>query len=225
METITYPYRFADAVLKDKAFAAAYEELINVLQSIQIPLCAAGKVKKRTRNKSSVQFFPVDQKTLNKLIEAEMGHRGWDIGPLVVPEAKDAPRTKIKSDFKKARIQVEVQFGNMARWYSDVFKFQLAYSRDSIDVGVLVVPTQRLANLIDENVASYERVERELPWAKMSLTLPILVIGVYPKDYKVIQKRYEEAAELFLKKKSKMKVRPFAESANEPARSEENEAD
>jgi hypothetical protein len=75
---------------------------------------------------------------------------------------------------------VEVQFGNMARWYTDVFKFQVSYSLDLIDVGVLVVPMQEFADTIDENIAYYERVVRELPYAKMSLTLPIWVVGLAP---------------------------------------------
>lgn len=88
--------------------------------------------------------------------------------------------TGIKADYKKDRVQVEVQFGNMARWYTDVFKFQVSYSLDLIDVGVLVIPMQDFAATIDENVAYYERVMRELPYAKMSITLPIWVVGVRP---------------------------------------------
>ena len=66
----------------------------------------------------------------------------------------------------------------MARWYTDVFKFLLSYSADDIEVGILVVPMQETAKKIDENVAYYERVVRELPHAKMGITIPILVIGV-----------------------------------------------
>jgi hypothetical protein len=86
----------------------------------------------------------------------------------------------MKADYKKDRVQVEVQFGNMARWYTDVFKFQVSCSLGLIDVGVLVVPIQDFASTIDENVAYYERVMRELPYAKMSITLPIWVIGIRP---------------------------------------------
>jgi Restriction endonuclease BglII len=68
----------------------------------------------------------------------------------------------------------------MSRWTYDVFKFQVSYSLDLIDVGVLVVPMQEFASTIDENVAYYERVMRELPYAKMSITLPIWVIGIRP---------------------------------------------
>jgi hypothetical protein len=39
---------------------------------------------------------------------------------------------------------------------------------------------QSFAATIDENIAYYERVTRELPYAKMSITLPIWVIGIAP---------------------------------------------
>lgn len=189
MKIIAYSYRYADAVLNDAAFSATYKELIDKLEALEPSLYVPEKVKIRKREKL-VRAFPVDQKAMNSALEKSMP-AGWAIRPLVV-DRNDGPMTKIRSDFKKDRIQVEVQFGNMARWYTDVFKFQLAYSLGDIDVGILVVPTNRFANLIDENVASYERVLRELPWAKMSLTLPILVVGIEPSDYSAVKERYEE---------------------------------
>ncbi len=87
-----------------------------------------------------------------------------------------------RKGFSNIRVQAEVQFGNMARWYSDVFKFQTAYSQDLIDVGLCIVPMASLARRIDSNIVSFERVLRELPSAKMSLTLPILVVGVEPDE-------------------------------------------
>jgi hypothetical protein len=106
--------------------------------------------------------------------------------------------------------------------YTDVFKFQLSYSLNHIDIAVLVVPKQRFANLIDENVACYERVIRELPWAKMSLTLPILVIGIEPVDYSLIKKCYEDAGKNLVKiKQSKgeaISIIPFdARIIDEPS--------
>jgi len=66
----------------------------------------------------------------------------------------------------------------MARWYTDVFKFLLSYAADDIEVGVLVAAMHDTANKIDENVVYYERVIRELPHAKMGITIPIWVLGV-----------------------------------------------
>lgn len=148
-------------------------------------------------------FFPINQSGLNRQLEDGLRPLGWEIRPYIIDPAKAGPRTRLAADFKKGRLQVEVQFGNMARWYSDAFKFQLSFSLDDIDVAILVVPMQGFANLIDENVASYERVVRELPWARMSLTVPILVIGLEPDDFRPIRARYNEAGTALL---SKMKA-------------------
>jgi len=104
----------------------------------------------------------------------------------------------------------------MARWYTDVFKFQLSYSLDHIDVAVLVVPKQKFANLVDENVACFERVVRELPWAKMSLTLPILVIGLEPKDYTPIKECYNKAGDCLREEKGQeISITPFESHVEE----------
>jgi restriction endonuclease BglII len=201
-------YRYADAVLQHPEFGAARDEIFTILKAAPLPLLdpdnpnpRAGGVKYRRRDalkggKGDRYFFlPVDQKKLNEHLDAAFEHAGWQPQPTVVdPSSGKGPDTGLKADFKKGRLQIEIQFGNMARWYTDVFKFQLSYALDLIDVGVLVVPMQAFANMIDENVAYYERVARELPWAKMSLTLPILVIGVEPESYSGVEACYAKAA-------------------------------
>lgn len=66
----------------------------------------------------------------------------------------------------------------MSRWYSDIFKFQAAYSASLIQAAISIVPTLSLASRIDSNVVNFERAKRELPAADLSITLPILLIGV-----------------------------------------------
>lgn len=70
----------------------------------------------------------------------------------------------------------------MARWYSDIFKFQTAYSQELSQIAISIVPTASLARRIDSNVANFERALRELPSAELSITLPILLIGMEPDD-------------------------------------------
>jgi hypothetical protein len=113
------------------------------------------------------------------------------------PSATKIAASGLKSDFRKVArpadpdheelaVHIEAQFGNMSRWYSDVFKFQTAYSQDLIGLGICIVPVGSLAKRIDQNLAHYERVCRELPHAKMSITLPILVIGLEPDEHTTI---------------------------------------
>lgn len=202
----TLDYRYADAVLDHENFRQAKQELVDILAAASVPLLDPGErdarrggVKRRARRSRQGErffFFPVDQKRLNLELDRAFRAKGWQLQPAIVSrERAGGPETGLKGDYKKGALQVEAQFGNMARWYTDVFKFQLSYSLGEIDVAVLIVPTQALANLIDENVAYFERVARELPWAKMSLTLPIWVLGIEPLDYEPIRTCYYAAAE------------------------------
>lgn len=176
----TYSYRFADEVLNSPTFVQERKEIEEILTKFVVPQLSKPKVRVRKNKKTGAvvktMTFTTSQKQMNVLLNAEFKKKEWDCQPLVTQDQV----TGIKSDYKKNRVQVEVQFGNMARWYTDVFKFQVSYSLGLIDVGVLVVPMQAFANTIDENVAHYERVVRELPYAKMSITLPIWVVGIAP---------------------------------------------
>lgn len=168
-----FNYRFADEVLSSPQYSVLRQEILGVLNGTAVPLLPSPKTRTRAGRTMS---FTTDQQALNKLLTKAFEARSWQSGPSITNDK----RTKLEADFKKGRVQVEVQFGNMARWYTDIFKFQVSYSLDLIDVGVLAVPMQHFANTIDENVAHFERVTRELPYARMSITIPIWVIGVEP---------------------------------------------
>lgn len=162
------------------AFAGEKKDVVEIFANLRVPLLDPPKKRIRKNKKTGevvkTMIFTTDQQQMNRLLDKEFKARKWNCQPLVT----DDKVTNIKADYKRGRVQVEVQFGNMARWYTDVFKFQVSYSLGLIDVGILVVPAQDFANTIDENVAHYERVIRELPYAKMSLTLPIWVMGIRP---------------------------------------------
>lgn len=174
MQITPYSYRFASEVLDSAGFLPLKTDVLEILASVQeIP--APAKPKTRERN-GKIWNFTTDQKALNRLLDDKFLEREW----LCQPPVTNDKVTGIKADYKKGRVQVEAQFGNMARWYTDVFKFQVSYSLGLIDVGILVVPMQLFSATIDENVVYYERVVRELPYAKMSITLPIWILGVQP---------------------------------------------
>ena len=166
-----HSYRYAEEIL-DKAFPAEKGEILQVLQST--PFVRRDPPTVRTRGGRVVARLTIDQVATNKELERAFEQRDWISKPKIISESK----SKLEADFKKGKIQVEVQFGNMARWYTDVFKFLLSYAADDIEVGVLVVAMHDTANKIDENVVYYERVIRELPHAKMGITIPIWVLGV-----------------------------------------------
>ena len=174
MNIEVFSYRYAREILQHPSFAPAWIEITEALQ--QLPLFTyPGK-------SASNNTLDVVQQVLNTYLDRRLAvDLNWDYHPL----ATGIPDSELAADFRKTfagtiRIQAEVQFGNMARWYSDVFKFQAAYSQNLIDIGLSVIPMSSLARRIDSNVVSFERARRELPAAMLSITLPILLIGISP---------------------------------------------
>jgi hypothetical protein len=167
----TYSYRHAEAIMKHE-YPNGMAEIRDIIRAVEWQRLP--EPKERRRKGRTVAVLLINQNTTNEKFEQEFGARGWERHPLIVSSAE----SRLLADFKKENIQVEVQFGNMARWYTDIFKFLLSYAADDIEIGVLVVPMQRVAKLIDENVAYFERVLRELPHAKMAVTIPVWLVGV-----------------------------------------------
>lgn len=166
-----HSYRYAEEIL-DQAFPTEKNEILQVLRST--PFTERATPTLRRRGGRVVANLTIDQVATNRELETAFQQRGWITKPKII----SGSQSKLEADFKKGKIQVEVQFGNMARWYTDVFKFLLSYAADDIEVGVLVVAMHDIAKKIDENVVNYERIIRELPHAKMGITLPIWVLGV-----------------------------------------------
>lgn len=166
-----YSYRYAQEILEHPNNREAFDEIISAVAGAPLFLFP----HKSSKNAK----LDVVQQVMNTWFDRVLGvDCGWDYHPL----ATRIPNSGLAADFRKAfpniTVQAEVQFGNMSRWYSDVFKFQTAYSQNLIHLGLCIVPMGALARRIDSNVVSFERVLRELPSAEMWLTLPILVVGV-----------------------------------------------
>lgn len=154
----TYSFRHAEAIM-EREFPEEQADILEVLSAVpwnpKLP-----PVTRRLHGRV-VATLTIDQATTNGSLEREFQQKGWEIHPFIVSRSE----SRLVADFKKGAVQVEVQFGNMARWYTDVFKFLLSYSANDIEVGVLIVATQATARRIDENVVHFERIVRELPHA------------------------------------------------------------
>jgi hypothetical protein len=174
VELSVFSYRFADEILEAPQFRDSKKELLDILR--RTPVIPLETAKPPRREGYHGQPFTTDQTAINRWFDVEFKLKHWEYHPDVTGDGV----TRLKADFRRGGVLVEIQFGNMARWYTDVFKLQVSYSLGKTDVGVLVAPTQGFAGTIDENIAYYERIIRELPYAKMSITLPILVVGLYP---------------------------------------------
>ncbi len=85
--------------------------------------------------------------------------------------------SKITITSIKESIGLCIQTGNMARMYADLLKLQALYSRGTINGGILILPVASCGKTFGGNVASYERVIRELHIFDKVITMPLIIIG------------------------------------------------
>ena len=175
MKLKTYSYRYAEEILQHTKYINAYNELLQICKNTPIPVY---------KNKSSSQKnLDIVQQLLNTYFSIQFERLGWTIEP---PATPDSFSDSLRSDFRKTftnnnsniTLQIEVEFGNAASYYRNYFKFQLSYSHDLADVCILIVPCQKLSSRIDRGLGNFEKIVREIPSAKLSITVPILVIGL-----------------------------------------------
>jgi hypothetical protein len=175
MKVEIYSYRFAEEILQHPRHSQAWNDIERVLS--ETPLFVyPGKSRTNSR-------LDVVQQVLNTFFDRRLAvDLGWEYHPLATGIVNSGLRADFRKTFDELTVQAEVQFGNMARWYSDVFKFQAAYSQGLIQLALSVIPMSSLAIRIDSNIVNFERARRELPSAELSITLPIILAGIAPDD-------------------------------------------
>jgi hypothetical protein len=137
--------------------------------------------------------LPIDQVALNEFLDARLSAIGWARQPLVLGKSFGADLDSyLKGDFALSGVFVEVEFGNTASLFRDLFKFQIAGRSGVGKVGVLVVATGPMTRLFDSGVATFEQAEKLLPAMNIGLALPTLLIGLEVEDWGPIRDRFQE---------------------------------
>lgn len=204
MITRTASHLFAETIAEGD-FRLEWEELLGVLGTVDPPLRAASpfttsgrpptpKRQFRTiRRDKCYAMFPIDQAAFNQLLDERLRALGWTRQPIARGELVAGPiPNNLLGDFAKGGIFVEVEFGNMASGFRDLFKFQIASRSGAGRLGVLVVATDRVARFFDQGVATFEQVTRLLPYMGIGLQLPTVVVGLDLNDWSAVSRRYEE---------------------------------
>lgn len=176
--TDVFSHRNGRDILESPKFRDAYHEFLDVLRGL--PAYRASNVKKTSAS------HVISPGAMNKWLDNELCiKRDWDWHPLVIdPDPDDrARRSQLRSDFRKSRIEVEVQFGNVARYAYDVYKMAISMALGHADVGLQVVCTKRFAAITGGNIAYYERAVRELERARLTLIVPLVVVGIEPDTW------------------------------------------
>jgi len=188
MKIKTFSYRYSQEILEHKCCKEALDEIIEICSRCPLPVY---------KNKSKSQpKLDVVQQIINTYFKIVFEEYGWEDEPLVTPDSlEDSLRGDFRKSFSKKysndnndtfTLQIEVEMGNIASSYRNYFKFQLSYAYKLADIAILVLPCDHLSKRIDSGVASFEKTEREIPSADLSITVPILVIGLDDEDVKEI---------------------------------------
>ena len=182
MNIKTFSYRFAEEILEHPFYEQAYHEIVEICRQCPLPIYTGKSANQRR--------LDVVQQIINTYFKIAFStDNGWFHEPQVSPENFD---DSLRADFRKnysivdegtgevkeITVQIEVEMGNIASSYRNYFKFQLSYSHQLSEIGIIILPCDNLSRRIDSGVASFEKTVREIPSADLSITVPILVIGL-----------------------------------------------
>ncbi len=133
--------------------------------------------------------FKVDegQAFYNREIEKAFSLLNWQ------KEGKVISELDLKYDYRKATLQVEVEFGNARSYYQDYIKFMLSFFSNQIDLGTLVTPTLGFANILCEigrqkalqrgrktysGMMHFEKAFKEFQYLRPIFDMPIVILGI-----------------------------------------------
>lgn len=201
-------HQYAETVLQGQ-FSHEWEQLLGVLGTLDVPLRPVGPYTRTGRPKSPKRQFrviggrkasalmPVDQAQMNGLIRGALSDLGWNPEPYILIDREGRPiDTRLRGDFEKSGVFVEVEFGNVASFYRDLFKFHIAGTTGAAHVGVIVVATDSLARFFDQGQARFEQAVSMLPYMRAGVQLPTAIIGIDVSDWAPIRRRYDEMRQL-----------------------------
>ena len=186
-------------------FTGEHQELLEAFGATSLPLREAepftltGRptTPKRQRRGTRHILLPIDQAAWNLHLDQTLREAGWQSQPFVLGEPTgSALDSYLQGDFAKNRVFVEVEFGNTASLFRDLFKFQIAGRSRVGDIGVLVVASSNVARFFDSGVATFEQAVNLLPYMSIGIQLPIWIVGLDLDDWESVKSRYEQMYEV-----------------------------
>ncbi|HDN74307.1 BstYI [Archaeoglobales archaeon] len=122
-----------------------------------------------------------DPKLLNRLFKEEFRKRGWKelklFYDIEIEGLEPIKRAYKQVDFSKGRVLAEVQFGKYAFMLYDLSKFQYFYLEGKADVGVEIVPCNRLKREMSTGVSYGEMLISNLKRLRKAFpSVPVKII-------------------------------------------------
>lgn len=173
----------------------------------------ANQHTKTSKEKTKMGKALYDQKAINKAFEDVLFPLGWksvttqyyvadDIDTIrntisirdsklqkdAIEKLHSRPiLTNNQVDFVKDRVAVEVQFGKYFSVAYDLHvKHTFFYLRDDIDVGIEILPTQKMRLKMDSGIAWFENeVANVIREGRSNPPVPIYMIGIEPEEIRI----------------------------------------
>ena len=130
-----------------------------------LEICSLIQQTDATKGKKSVTDF-------RDSIPKDLIKLGWSDNVCL-----DSKISKINITSVREKVGLCVQTGNVSRIYADLLKLQTLYVRNTIKAAIVIVPTAPTSRIIGVNVASYDRLEKEMELFDPVITVPLVVIG------------------------------------------------
>ena len=149
-------------------------DLINFCDNLKMPM-TTGAVNHK---------YPMNQKILNAMFRHGLELNGWDIKNTRIVPKERGTKLNQKGDFVTAlnngiKVFGEVEFGNIASAWRDLYKFNLVIAFDTYDAGIFILPCDSIKGEI-EGCYSFESVKNIITAASSSINCPLLLIGIDP---------------------------------------------
>ncbi|WP_078410116.1 BglII/BstYI family type II restriction endonuclease [Priestia abyssalis] len=168
-----YSHKFAEQILNHNDFIETFNEICWVCKNTPIPVF---------KNKSKMQKrLDVVQQIMDSYLTLQFKTLGWNVNKPISSDGDSIKFDYLKEIHKSEhtyRLQIEVEFGNVASTYRNYFKLQMSNLNQLCDIGIIITPTETLSRRIDSGVASFEKTIKEIQSGKLLFNFPILVIGL-----------------------------------------------
>ncbi len=121
------------------------------------------------------------QEAYNRLFQLEFAKEG---GWLPQPVLCDKP--KLKGDFFKNDVFVEIQFGTSPTIFRDYYKFHMGLVKKLLSLAVLILPTNQYRFFPSRNresignMATFEYAVEH--YRALTIPVPVLVVGLKPEN-------------------------------------------
>ena len=131
--------------------------------------------------KSTARLFSNVQNSLDSLQdyegsgikdEVEAIFDSWD------KRGKNTEAMNLRYGYRRGQVQSETQFGNVARYYTDIMKLEKAYKEGEIKYGIYILPTKDRAKDIGSNIANFEKARDELREFRNIIEVPLVLYGI-----------------------------------------------